>query len=73
MKLRVRNREEITVVAVTKEVSASKLLEVMDAGIIHLGENRPEVLLGKQEVITIRTSLAFYRECPKQKSERYCR
>lgn len=46
-----RNPEEITIIAVTKEVSASRAAEVMDAGIIHLGENRPEVLLGKQEVI----------------------
>ncbi len=46
-----RNRSEITVVAVTKEVSVARASEVMDAGIKHLGENRPEVLLEKQETI----------------------
>jgi hypothetical protein len=42
-----RSRSEITVVAVTKTVSSKKAIEVMDAGYIHLGENRPETLLEK--------------------------
>lgn len=46
-----RNRSEITVVAVTKSVSAARASAVMEAGIHQLGENRAEGLLGKQEVI----------------------
>lgn len=46
-----RNRSDITVVAVTKEVSASRASAMMDAGFTHLGENRPEVLLEKQAII----------------------
>ncbi|HJF33587.1 MAG TPA: YggS family pyridoxal phosphate-dependent enzyme [Sporosarcina psychrophila] len=46
-----RNRSEITVVAVTKEVSAVRASAVLDAQIHHLGENRPEGLFGKQEMI----------------------
>ncbi|NYF24153.1 YggS family pyridoxal phosphate-dependent enzyme [Sporosarcina sp. JAI121] len=46
-----RNRSEITVVAVTKEISAARTSAVLEAGIEQLGENRPEVLLGKQEII----------------------
>ncbi|GKV67727.1 YggS family pyridoxal phosphate enzyme [Sporosarcina sp. NCCP-2716] len=46
-----RDRHDITVVAVTKQVSAQRTREVLDAGIIHLGENRPEGLLAKQEAI----------------------
>lgn len=42
-----RSRSEITVVAVTKTVSSKKAIEVIDAGYIHLGENRPETLLEK--------------------------
>ena len=47
-----RNRSEINVVAVTKGVSTTRAAEVKKAGIIHLGENRAEVLLHKQETIT---------------------
>ncbi|KAA0966591.1 YggS family pyridoxal phosphate-dependent enzyme [Sporosarcina sp. ANT_H38] len=46
-----RNRAEITVVAVTKEVSTARTSAVLDANIQHLGENRPEGLLGKQLTI----------------------
>ena len=46
-----RNRSEITVVAVTKEVSAARTSAVLDTNLEHVGENRPEVLLGKQETI----------------------
>ena len=35
-----RNRTEITVIAVTKAVSAKRTSEVVDAGIHQLGENR---------------------------------
>jgi PLP dependent protein len=46
-----RNRSEITVVAVTKEISAARTSAVLDAHLKHLGENRPEALLEKQEMI----------------------
>ncbi len=46
-----RNRAEITVVAVTKEVSTARTVAVLEENIQHLGENRPEGLLGKQETI----------------------
>lgn len=46
-----RNRTEITVIAVTKAVSAKRTSEVVDAGIHQLGENRAEGLLGKQNII----------------------
>ncbi|MCM3637946.1 YggS family pyridoxal phosphate-dependent enzyme [Sporosarcina luteola] len=46
-----RKRQEVTVVAVTKQVSASRAREVIELGITDLGENRPEGLLAKQESI----------------------
>ena len=46
-----RNRQDVTVVAVTKQVSVSRAKEVIELGITDLGENRPEGLLGKKESI----------------------
>lgn len=46
-----RQSSEITVVAVTKEVSVTRAAEMITAGFDQLGENRPEVLLEKQEAI----------------------
>lgn len=46
-----RNRDEVTVIAVTKQVSEERTQNVLDQGIIHLGENRPEGLLAKQHKI----------------------
>ncbi|WP_433749547.1 YggS family pyridoxal phosphate-dependent enzyme [Falsibacillus pallidus] len=46
-----RNRSEITIVAVTKQVSAERAQEAMRAGLIHLGENRDEGLNEKWEVL----------------------
>ncbi|VDG97421.1 Predicted enzyme with a TIM-barrel fold [Lysinibacillus sphaericus] len=46
-----RTRDEVTVIAVTKQVSEERTLNVLDEGIIHLGENRPEGLLNKQHAI----------------------
>lgn len=43
-----RNRSEITLIAVTKDVSSDRAKEVVTAGIPHLGENRPEGLVSKQ-------------------------
>ncbi|WP_039041865.1 YggS family pyridoxal phosphate-dependent enzyme [Sporosarcina sp. ZBG7A] len=46
-----RTRDEVTVIAVTKQVSEERTQNVLDEGIIHLGENRPEGLLNKQHAI----------------------
>ena len=46
-----RNPEDITLIAVTKQVSSTKAKELMDIGIKDLGENRLEGLLDKQESI----------------------
>ncbi|KIL44808.1 YggS family pyridoxal phosphate-dependent enzyme [Jeotgalibacillus soli] len=42
---------DVTVIAVTKYVTNERAQEAIDAGIIHLGENRPEGLLEKQQSI----------------------
>lgn len=42
-----RNPEEVKIIAVTKYVSPERAQEALDAGIIHLGENRDEGLLHK--------------------------
>ncbi|MBD3106808.1 YggS family pyridoxal phosphate-dependent enzyme [Bacillus sp. AGMB 02131] len=46
-----RSEDEIKVIAVTKYVSAERTQEAIDAGIIHIGENRIEGLLEKQHAI----------------------
>lgn len=46
-----RNRQDVTIVAVTKEVSAARTQEVIDIGVTHIGENRPDGLLAKRESI----------------------
>lgn len=42
-----RNVEEIKIIAVTKYVTTERASEAVDAGIVHLGENRDEGLLEK--------------------------
>ena len=42
-----RNPEDITLIAVTKQVSSTRAKELMDIGIKDLGENRLEGLLEK--------------------------
>lgn len=44
-----RSLQDITIVAVTKTVGIEKTREVLEAGVIHLGENRNEGLLEKYE------------------------
>ncbi|QED47464.1 YggS family pyridoxal phosphate-dependent enzyme [Cytobacillus dafuensis] len=44
-----RNMEDIKIIAVTKYVSTSRAIEALNAGIVHLGENRDEGLLEKWE------------------------
>ncbi|AND39306.1 YggS family pyridoxal phosphate-dependent enzyme [Cytobacillus oceanisediminis] len=46
-----RKPEEITLIAVTKYVSAERAQEALEAGIVHLGENRDEGLLAKWDVL----------------------
>jgi len=46
-----RSPEDITIVAVTKYVSVERAKEALDAGIIHLGENRDDGLLAKWDVL----------------------
>ena len=46
-----RNPDEITLVAVTKTVTAKEAREVMDAGVSTLGENRVQSLLEKYETL----------------------
>lgn len=46
-----RKPEDVTLVAVTKTVTAKEAQEVMDAGVLTLGENRVQSLLDKYEVI----------------------
>ncbi|MBS4189145.1 YggS family pyridoxal phosphate-dependent enzyme [Bacillus sp. FJAT-49705] len=44
-----RNIEDIKIIAVTKYVSTSRALEALNAGVVHLGENRDDGLLEKWE------------------------
>ncbi|SIT67775.1 YggS family pyridoxal phosphate-dependent enzyme [Edaphobacillus lindanitolerans] len=46
-----RNPEEVTVIAVTKSVGPGRAKEVLDAGLVDLGENRKEGLDEKQPVL----------------------
>lgn len=44
-------QQKVQIVAVTKEVNVERTKEAIDAGLIHLGENRPEGLHMKRELI----------------------
>ncbi|HEY4552573.1 MAG TPA: YggS family pyridoxal phosphate-dependent enzyme [Bacillaceae bacterium] len=46
-----RKPEDIRIVAVTKYVTAERAMEALEAGLLHLGENRDEGLLGKRELL----------------------
>lgn len=45
-------QQDVTVIAVTKAVSLARTQEALEAGILDLGENRPEGLVAKQQEIT---------------------
>lgn len=47
-----RNFKDVTLIAVTKEVSVERTEEVIQNEILHLGENRPEGLKRKLEAIS---------------------
>lgn len=40
--------QDVTIIAVTKQVTTERAQEAINAGLIHLGENRPEGLLTKK-------------------------
>ncbi|WP_107942245.1 YggS family pyridoxal phosphate-dependent enzyme [Metasolibacillus fluoroglycofenilyticus] len=44
-------QQQVHIVAVTKEVDVERTNEAIAAGLLHLGENRPEGLLAKREAI----------------------
>ena len=46
-----RKPEDVTLVAVTKTVSAKEANEVLEAGVSTLGENRVQSLLDKYDVL----------------------
>ncbi|WP_019412582.1 YggS family pyridoxal phosphate-dependent enzyme [Paenisporosarcina sp. TG20] len=46
-----RSISDVHIVAVTKSVSIERAVEVLETGLKHLGENRPEGLLNKQASI----------------------
>ena len=47
-----RKLEDVTLIAVTKEVSVNRTNEVIENRIMHLGENRPEGLKKKLDAIS---------------------
>lgn len=51
-----REISDITIIAVTKQVSTERAIEALDAGLTHLGENRPEGLLEKHQIIADRAT-----------------
>ncbi|MGN7398761.1 YggS family pyridoxal phosphate-dependent enzyme [Cytobacillus praedii] len=46
-----RHSSEVTIIAVTKYVTIERAKEAVEAGIVHLGENRDEGLLAKWDVL----------------------
>jgi len=50
-KQRVNSQQTVEIIAVTKEVDVNRTEEAIEAGLIHLGENRPEGLLNKLDSI----------------------
>ncbi|WP_079525040.1 YggS family pyridoxal phosphate-dependent enzyme [Solibacillus isronensis] len=50
-KQRVNAEQVVQIIAVTKEVDVNRTEEAIEAGLVHLGENRPEGLLNKLDSI----------------------
>ena len=40
---RAGRKDAVKIIAVTKEVDVARTVEAIEAGLVHLGENRPEV------------------------------
>lgn len=47
-KKRTQATQDVTIIAVTKQVSTERAIEAVEVGLNHLGENRPEGLLSKK-------------------------
>ena len=50
-KQRSNAQQTVNIIAVTKEVDVARTEEAIEAGLVHLGENRPEGLEGKLQAI----------------------
>lgn len=50
-KQRANAEQSVQIIAVTKEVDVNRTEEAIEAGLVHLGENRPEGLLNKLDSI----------------------
>ncbi|MEK5184294.1 YggS family pyridoxal phosphate-dependent enzyme [Solibacillus sp. FSL R5-0691] len=50
-KQRVNAKQAVQIIAVTKEVDVNRTEEAIEAGLVHMGENRPEGLLNKLDSI----------------------
>ena len=46
-----RNKGDVTIIAVTKYVSIDRTKEAVEAGVVHLGENRDEGFLEKRDAL----------------------
>ena len=55
-KQRVNAEQAVQIIAVTKEVDVNRTEEAIEAGLVHLGENRPEGLLNKLDSINTAAS-----------------
>jgi pyridoxal phosphate enzyme (YggS family) len=51
--------QDVTVIAVTKQVTTERAFEAIEAGLTHLGENRPEGLLAKKSEINNQANWHF--------------
>lgn len=58
-KQRVNAEQAVQIIAVTKEVDVNRTEEAIEAGLVHLGENRPEGLLNKLDSINSAVSWHF--------------
>ncbi|MEB1810007.1 MAG: YggS family pyridoxal phosphate-dependent enzyme [Bacillaceae bacterium] len=54
-----RNSKDVKIIAVTKYVTVERTQEALDAGIIHIGENRSEGLIEKAQSVDIEPILHF--------------
>ena len=50
-KLRANASQQVNIIAVTKEVDVARTQEAIEAGLTHLGENRPEGLENKRQAL----------------------
>lgn len=55
-KQRANTQQQVNIIAVTKQVDVARTEEAIAAGILHLGENRPEGLENKLQAIDSKVS-----------------